>query len=129
MDASVSIFRPLAQQLSYLFGHKNKFQDLRSKVQDLKDARERVQQSVDSANREGEVSCSALEGLKLVSQCDEKKGVSSNIRLFPKLDLGFEFLPKLKRFCYGINPIKFSFIMYLLIREFPYLNSSEHIIS
>ncbi|KAK8514632.1 hypothetical protein V6N12_057530 [Hibiscus sabdariffa] len=55
MDASVSIFRPLAQQLSYLFGHKNKFQDLRSKVQDLKDARERVQQSVDSANREGEV--------------------------------------------------------------------------
>ncbi|KAK8570800.1 hypothetical protein V6N13_103203 [Hibiscus sabdariffa] len=57
MDASDSIFRPLAQQLSYLFDHKNKFQDLRSKVQDLKDARERVQQSVDSASRKGEVIC------------------------------------------------------------------------
>ncbi|KAL4379262.1 hypothetical protein GQ457_02G040270 [Hibiscus cannabinus] len=55
MDASDSIFRPLTRQLSYLFDHKNKFQDLRSKVQDLKDARERVQQSVDSANRKGEV--------------------------------------------------------------------------
>ncbi|KAK8482054.1 hypothetical protein V6N12_011354 [Hibiscus sabdariffa] len=55
MDASDSIFRHLAQQVSYLFDHKNKFQDLRSKIQDLKDARERVQQSVDSANRKGEV--------------------------------------------------------------------------
>ncbi|KAE8704738.1 hypothetical protein F3Y22_tig00110445pilonHSYRG00096 [Hibiscus syriacus] len=45
---------PTARQLSYLFKHKTKFLNLRSKVQDLKDARERVQQSVDSATRKGE---------------------------------------------------------------------------
>ncbi|KAK8514640.1 hypothetical protein V6N12_057538 [Hibiscus sabdariffa] len=70
MDASDSIFRPLAQQLSYLFDHKNKFQDLRSKVQDLKDARERVQQSVDSASRKGEVICDDVQ--RWLAEVNEK---------------------------------------------------------
>ncbi|KAE8673784.1 hypothetical protein F3Y22_tig00111772pilonHSYRG00102 [Hibiscus syriacus] len=46
---------PTARQLSYLFKPRSKFQNLRRKVQDLKDARERVQQSVEAANRKGEV--------------------------------------------------------------------------
>ncbi|KAK8514635.1 hypothetical protein V6N12_057533 [Hibiscus sabdariffa] len=46
---------PAARQLSYLFKPRTKFLNLHSKVQDLKDARERLQQSVDSANRNGEV--------------------------------------------------------------------------
>ncbi|GMI79613.1 hypothetical protein HRI_001630700 [Hibiscus trionum] len=46
---------PTARQLSYLFKPKAKFQNLRTKVQDLKDAKERVQQFVDAANRKGEV--------------------------------------------------------------------------
>ncbi|KAE8704739.1 hypothetical protein F3Y22_tig00110445pilonHSYRG00098 [Hibiscus syriacus] len=46
---------PTARQLSYLFKHKTKFLNLRTKVQDLKDARERVQQSVEAATRKGEV--------------------------------------------------------------------------
>ncbi|KAK9016281.1 hypothetical protein V6N11_078783 [Hibiscus sabdariffa] len=45
---------PPARQLGYLFNHKSKFQNLRSKVQDLKDAKERMQQSVEAANRNGE---------------------------------------------------------------------------
>ncbi|KAL4303564.1 hypothetical protein GQ457_10G010560 [Hibiscus cannabinus] len=45
---------PTARQLSYLFKHKTKFLNLWTKVQDLKDAKERVQQSVDAANRNGE---------------------------------------------------------------------------
>ncbi|KAL4378595.1 hypothetical protein GQ457_02G040180 [Hibiscus cannabinus] len=49
------IVDPTAQQLSYLFNPRSKFLNLRGKIQDLKDARERVQQSVDSANRNGEV--------------------------------------------------------------------------
>ncbi|KAK8632988.1 hypothetical protein V6N13_013843 [Hibiscus sabdariffa] len=53
--AAEYIVDPTAQQLSYLFKPRSKFLNLRSKVQDLKDARERVQQSVDSANRKGEV--------------------------------------------------------------------------
>ncbi|KAB2058692.1 hypothetical protein ES319_A11G251100v1 [Gossypium barbadense] len=42
------------EQLGYLFNHESKFQNLWSKVQELKDARQRVQQSVDEANRNGE---------------------------------------------------------------------------
>ncbi|KAL4379879.1 hypothetical protein GQ457_02G040130 [Hibiscus cannabinus] len=46
---------PIEQQLSYLFKPKTKFLNLRTKVQELKDARERVQQSVNSATRKGNV--------------------------------------------------------------------------
>ncbi|GMI65264.1 hypothetical protein HRI_000195700 [Hibiscus trionum] len=46
---------PIAQQFSYLFKHKSKFQNLRCKVGDLKDAGERVKQSVREADRNGEV--------------------------------------------------------------------------
>ncbi|KAK8514630.1 hypothetical protein V6N12_057528 [Hibiscus sabdariffa] len=46
---------PLARQLSYLFKPRSKFLNLRTKVQELKDARERVQQSVNSATRKGDV--------------------------------------------------------------------------
>ncbi|KAK8570803.1 hypothetical protein V6N13_103206 [Hibiscus sabdariffa] len=46
---------PVARQLSYLFKPGTKFLNLRSKVQDLKDARERLQLSVNLANRRGEV--------------------------------------------------------------------------
>ncbi|KAK8570829.1 hypothetical protein V6N13_103228 [Hibiscus sabdariffa] len=53
--AAEYIVDPTAQQLSYLFKPRSKFLNLRTKVQELKDARERVQQSVDSANRKGEV--------------------------------------------------------------------------
>ncbi|KAK8604920.1 hypothetical protein V6N13_082383 [Hibiscus sabdariffa] len=45
----------IARQLGYLFKHKSMFRNLRSKVQELKDAKERVQQSVDAANRDGGV--------------------------------------------------------------------------
>ncbi|KAL4319739.1 hypothetical protein GQ457_18G005060 [Hibiscus cannabinus] len=46
---------PTARQLGYLFKHKSMFRNLRSNVQELKDAKERVQQSVDAANRDGGV--------------------------------------------------------------------------
>ncbi|XP_039059191.1 disease resistance protein At4g27190-like isoform X2 [Hibiscus syriacus] len=46
---------PTARQLSYVFKPRSKFQNLRRKVQDLKDERERVQQSVEASNRNGEV--------------------------------------------------------------------------
>ncbi|XP_039059076.1 probable disease resistance protein At1g61310 [Hibiscus syriacus] len=46
---------PTARQLSYLFKPRSKFQNLRRKVKDLEDASERVQQSVEAANRKGEV--------------------------------------------------------------------------
>ncbi|KAK8570814.1 hypothetical protein V6N13_103214 [Hibiscus sabdariffa] len=46
---------PIARQLSYLFKPRSKFLNLRTKVQELKDARERVQQSVNSATRKGDV--------------------------------------------------------------------------
>ncbi|KAK8271593.1 hypothetical protein V6Z11_D11G270700, partial [Gossypium hirsutum] len=66
MEALASILESLAskaaeymvdsthEQLGYLFNHESKFQNLWSKVQELKDARQRVQQSVDEANRNGE---------------------------------------------------------------------------
>lgn len=41
-------------QLSHLFKHDSKFQNFLGKVQELKDARQRVQQSVDEAKRNGE---------------------------------------------------------------------------
>ncbi|XP_039034090.1 disease resistance protein At4g27190-like [Hibiscus syriacus] len=46
---------PTARQLGYLFKHKTKFLNLRTKVQDLEGARERVQQSIEAATRKGEV--------------------------------------------------------------------------
>ncbi|KAK9017080.1 hypothetical protein V6N11_079566 [Hibiscus sabdariffa] len=46
---------PITQQLSYLFKHRTKFQNLRNKVQELKAARERVEQSVREAKMNGEV--------------------------------------------------------------------------
>ncbi|KAK8570834.1 hypothetical protein V6N13_103233 [Hibiscus sabdariffa] len=46
---------PLARQLSYLFKPRSKFLKLDNKVQELKGARERVQQSVNSATRKGDV--------------------------------------------------------------------------
>ncbi|XVF30815.1 hypothetical protein REPUB_Repub16aG0090700 [Reevesia pubescens] len=45
---------PIAQQLSYLFKPKSKFQNFRDQLQKLKDARERVQQKVNEAKRNGE---------------------------------------------------------------------------
>ncbi|MBA0618683.1 hypothetical protein Godav_027989, partial [Gossypium davidsonii] len=66
MEALASILESLAskaaeymvdstpEQLGYLFNYESKFQNLWSKVQELKDARQRVQQSVDEANRNGE---------------------------------------------------------------------------
>ncbi|KAK9041415.1 hypothetical protein V6N11_016517 [Hibiscus sabdariffa] len=44
---------PTVRRLGYLFKYKTKFQDLRSKVKELEDATERVQESVDAANRDG----------------------------------------------------------------------------
>ncbi|KAH1083181.1 hypothetical protein J1N35_022942 [Gossypium stocksii] len=41
-------------QLSYVFKHDNKFQNLWGKVEELNCARQRVQQSVDEAKRNGE---------------------------------------------------------------------------
>ncbi|KAK8633856.1 hypothetical protein V6N13_014691 [Hibiscus sabdariffa] len=45
---------PITRQLSYFFKHKTKFQNLRTKVQELKDAAQRVQQSVHQATMNGE---------------------------------------------------------------------------
>ncbi|XVF56913.1 hypothetical protein PTKIN_Ptkin06aG0158900 [Pterospermum kingtungense] len=45
---------PIARQFSYLFKPKTKFQNLRGQLQQLKDARERVQQNVNQAIRQGE---------------------------------------------------------------------------
>ncbi|XVF56916.1 hypothetical protein PTKIN_Ptkin06aG0159200 [Pterospermum kingtungense] len=45
---------PIARQFSYLFKPKTKFQNLRGQLQQLKDARERVQQNVNQAIRLGE---------------------------------------------------------------------------
>ncbi|XVF30831.1 hypothetical protein REPUB_Repub16aG0091900 [Reevesia pubescens] len=44
---------PIAQQLSYLFKPKSKFQNLRAQLQELKDASEIVQKDVDEANSDG----------------------------------------------------------------------------
>ncbi|KAK8494926.1 hypothetical protein V6N11_047923 [Hibiscus sabdariffa] len=49
-----SLADPMTRQLSYLFKHESKFQNLRSKVQSLTSAGERVHQSVHQANRNGE---------------------------------------------------------------------------
>ncbi|KAL4376215.1 hypothetical protein GQ457_02G040190 [Hibiscus cannabinus] len=46
---------PAARQLSYLFKPRSKFLKLHTKVQDLEEARQRVQQSVEVATRNGEV--------------------------------------------------------------------------
>ncbi|KAK8576203.1 hypothetical protein V6N13_090680 [Hibiscus sabdariffa] len=46
---------PITRQLSYLFKHRTKFQNLRNKVQELKAAGERVEQSVREAKMNGEV--------------------------------------------------------------------------
>ncbi|XP_039034050.1 disease resistance protein At4g27190-like [Hibiscus syriacus] len=46
---------PTARQLGYLFKPRSKSLNLQSKVQYLKDARERVQQSVEAATRKGEL--------------------------------------------------------------------------
>ncbi|XWS42677.1 hypothetical protein CRYUN_Cryun16bG0034600 [Craigia yunnanensis] len=45
---------PIARQVSYLFKHKSKFQNLKDQLQQLKDARETVQQTVNEANRKGD---------------------------------------------------------------------------
>ncbi|XVF56889.1 hypothetical protein PTKIN_Ptkin06aG0156800 [Pterospermum kingtungense] len=45
---------PIARQFSYLFKYKTKFQNLEGQLQQLKDARDRVQQNVNQANRQGE---------------------------------------------------------------------------
>ncbi|KAH1083175.1 hypothetical protein J1N35_022936 [Gossypium stocksii] len=45
---------PIGRQLSYLFKHKSKVQNLRDKGEELKHAEERVQQSVREAKRKGE---------------------------------------------------------------------------
>ncbi|KAK8514609.1 hypothetical protein V6N12_057508 [Hibiscus sabdariffa] len=46
---------PTARQLGYLFKARSKFQNLRTKVRDLEEARQRLQQSVEAATRNGEV--------------------------------------------------------------------------
>ncbi|KAL4376551.1 hypothetical protein GQ457_02G040100 [Hibiscus cannabinus] len=46
---------PAARQLGYLFKARSKFQNLRTKVRDLEEARQRLQQSVEAATRNGEV--------------------------------------------------------------------------
>ncbi|KAK8570795.1 hypothetical protein V6N13_103198 [Hibiscus sabdariffa] len=72
-----------------------------------------------------------------VSNCDEMEGVmegilvateeeriSSSIRLFPKLhSMELKWLPKLNRFCCGINPIEFPSLRYLILRDCPDLNT------
>ncbi|XP_022719668.1 uncharacterized protein LOC111277501 [Durio zibethinus] len=45
---------PIARQVSYLFKHESKFQNLKTQLQKLEDERERMQQSVDEANRKSE---------------------------------------------------------------------------
>ncbi|XWS42673.1 hypothetical protein CRYUN_Cryun16bG0034300 [Craigia yunnanensis] len=45
---------PIARQVSYSFTHKSKFQNLKGQLQQLKDARETVQQTVNEANRKGD---------------------------------------------------------------------------
>ncbi|XP_022745671.1 disease resistance protein At4g27190-like isoform X3 [Durio zibethinus] len=45
---------PIARQVSYLFKHESKIQNLRDQLQKLKDARERVQEDVNAAKRQGE---------------------------------------------------------------------------
>ncbi|XP_022747140.1 probable disease resistance protein At4g27220 isoform X2 [Durio zibethinus] len=45
---------PIARQVSYLFKHKSKFQNLRDQLQKLNDARQRVKEAVNAANRQGE---------------------------------------------------------------------------
>ncbi|OMO87826.1 Disease resistance protein [Corchorus olitorius] len=45
---------PIARQVGYIFKYKSNFQNLREQLQQLKDARERVQQAVNEANRKGE---------------------------------------------------------------------------
>ncbi|KAK8633853.1 hypothetical protein V6N13_014688 [Hibiscus sabdariffa] len=52
--ATESAVGPITRQLSYLFKHKTKFQNLRTKVQELKVAAQRVQQSVHQATMNGE---------------------------------------------------------------------------
>ncbi|KAK9016303.1 hypothetical protein V6N11_078805 [Hibiscus sabdariffa] len=46
---------PAARQLSYLFKPRSKFLNLQTKVRDLEEARQRLQQSVEAATRNGEV--------------------------------------------------------------------------
>ncbi|KAK8570832.1 hypothetical protein V6N13_103231 [Hibiscus sabdariffa] len=48
---------PTARQLGYLFKARSKFQNLRTKVRDLEEARQRLQQSVEAATRNGESLC------------------------------------------------------------------------
>ncbi|XVE62490.1 hypothetical protein DITRI_Ditri06bG0122000 [Diplodiscus trichospermus] len=45
---------PIARRLTYLFEHKSKFQSLRDRLQELHDARKRMQKLVDESNRKGE---------------------------------------------------------------------------
>ncbi|XVF56891.1 hypothetical protein PTKIN_Ptkin06aG0157000 [Pterospermum kingtungense] len=45
---------PIARQFSYFLKPETKFQNLRSQLQQLKDAREKVQQDVNEAKRQGE---------------------------------------------------------------------------
>ncbi|MBA0880452.1 hypothetical protein Goshw_019370 [Gossypium schwendimanii] len=66
MEALASFVEPLfskadecmvdttAAQLSYVFKHDKKFQNLRGKVEELKCVRQKMQQSVDKAKRSGE---------------------------------------------------------------------------
>ncbi|KAK8633011.1 hypothetical protein V6N13_013865 [Hibiscus sabdariffa] len=48
---------PAARQLSYLFKPRSKFLNLQTKVRDLEEARQRLQQSVEAATRNGESLC------------------------------------------------------------------------
>ncbi|XP_039044477.1 disease resistance protein At4g27190-like [Hibiscus syriacus] len=61
---------PTARQLGYIFKHKAKFLNLQTKVQDLEGARQRLQQSVEAANRNGEMISDDVQ--RWLTEVDEK---------------------------------------------------------
>ncbi|XP_022719667.1 uncharacterized protein LOC111277500 [Durio zibethinus] len=67
------------------------------------------------------VQCEEMEEIITVSAKEER----NNIMVFPKLEsLDLYFLPNLKRFCYGINPIEFPVLRELRIFNCSLLNTS-----
>ncbi|KAK8570816.1 hypothetical protein V6N13_103216 [Hibiscus sabdariffa] len=69
--------------------------------------------------------CDEMEGvIEGTLAAEEEEGISSSIRLFPKLDsLSLSSLPKLKRFGRVINPIEFPSLKGLMIRDCCALNT------
>ncbi|XP_022745650.1 disease resistance protein At4g27190-like [Durio zibethinus] len=67
---------PIARQVSYLFKHKSKFQNLRDQLKKLKIARESVQEDVNAATRQGKEIFSYVDEwlTKVRGICDEAAG-------------------------------------------------------